>query len=73
LWLVGIIERRVALTDTAIGAAAAEAGGLSAKQEDRNSGLTFAYKLKIGGCCCCCKQVCEFFPDTPSIPSDRPV
>ena len=55
-----IIERRVALTDTAIGAAAAEVGGLFAEQEHRNGGLTFAYKLNIGGCCCCCKQVREF-------------
>ena len=84
LWLVGIIEREIALTDTTIGAAAADAAvaaaevrGTSAKQKHRDSGLlTFAYKLNIGGCCgCCCncrKQVREFSQTHP-IPSDRPV
>jgi hypothetical protein len=63
---------------TAIGAAAAEAWEPSAKQSvvrHYASGLTFAYKLTIGGCCCrsnCVKQVREFSQTHP-IPSDRPV
>ena len=67
------------VTTTAI-SAAVEAWGPSAKQsvvQHYASGLTFAYKLTIGGCCCCCrcncvKQVREFSQTHP-IPSDRPV
>ena len=63
-------------TTTAISAAAG-AGGPFAKRsvvEHYASGLTFAYKLNIGGCYCrcnCFKQVREFFQTHP-IPSDRP-
>ena len=64
---------------TAIGAAAAaEAWEPSAKRsavQHYASGLTFAYKLTIGGCCCRCnchKQVREFSQIHPN-PSDRPV
>jgi len=61
-------KERFVLTDTttAIGAAAAEAWGPSAKQEHRDSGLTFTYKLNIGGCCCCnCFKQVRKFSQTP--------